>query len=311
MRSNGRVKPGALQGLCEEFSVTRQAMSKIWKRGTDTTASHGYPVLDSTIKKKSGRPVTLDCASLEARVKAQTAFSRSTFRALAAVTGVSKTTLWRLVKSKAMKRCTSRLKPMLTQKHKHVRLVYSKTFLRRHPNGTLYWHDMLDYVHKDEKWFYMTKVNRQYYLWSDEDVPARKCQSKNHIIKVMFLTAVARPRYDSTKRTHWDGKIGTWAFTSTRQALRNSRNCKRGDDVVEPTTVSREVYRDYLVNKVIPAIRSLWPRQRSSVIWVQQDNARPHVSVDDAAVRSDCRLYGRMEHQIVCSQSARPSRAPA
>ncbi|ETV64236.1 hypothetical protein H257_18844 [Aphanomyces astaci] len=52
-----------------------------------------------------------------------------------------------------------------------------------------------------------------------------------------------------------------------------------------PTTVTREVNRDYLVNKVIPAIRSLWPRQRSSVISIQQDNARPHVSVDYVAVR--------------------------
>ncbi|KAF0712560.1 hypothetical protein AaE_011989, partial [Aphanomyces astaci] len=151
-----------------------------------------------------------------------------------------------------------------------------RPFLRCHPNVTLYWNDMLDYVHRDEKWLYMTNVDGWYYLCSGEDDPARMCQSKNRIIKMMFLTAMARPRYDNTKRTHWYGKIGAWAFTSKCQALRNSKNRKRGDDVVEPTTVTREVYRDYLVNKVIPAIRSLWPRQRSSVMWIQQDNARPH-----------------------------------
>ncbi|ETV71239.1 hypothetical protein H257_13379 [Aphanomyces astaci] len=162
-----------------------------------------------------------------------------------------------------------------------------RSFLRCHRNVPLYWNDMLDYIHRDEKWLYMTNVDGWYYLCSGEDDPARMCQSKNRIIKMMFLTAMARPRYDNTKRIHWYGKICAWAFTSKCQALRNSKNRKRGDDVVEPTTVTREVYRDYVVNKVIPAIRSLWPRQRSSVIWIQQDDARPHVRVDDASVRMD------------------------
>ncbi|ETW05258.1 hypothetical protein H310_04222 [Aphanomyces invadans] len=173
---------------------------------------------------------------------------------------------------------------MLTDKHKAERLGFVKSFLRRGHGDTVHWHDMLDTVHIDEKWFYISKVNRRYYLWNDEPVPMRKCQSKRHLMKVMFLTAVARPRFDAHRRKSWDGKIGTWPFTMVRPALRNSKNFKRGDAITEPVVVTKEVYRSFLVDKVIPAIKSRWPGRRSKTIWVQQDSARPHVAVDDAPV---------------------------
>ena len=55
---------------------------------------------------------------------------------------------------------------------------------------------MFDYVHIDEKWFYMTKVKKTYYLVVDEEPPERAVKSKNFIQKVMFMTAVARPCWD-------------------------------------------------------------------------------------------------------------------
>ncbi|ETW07417.1 hypothetical protein H310_01940 [Aphanomyces invadans] len=124
------------------------------------------------------------------------------------------------------------------------------------------WDDMLDRVHIDEKWFYLTIVNPRYYLWHDKAGPARKCASKRHIIKVMFLTAVA------------------------------SKNRARGTPVTTPVTVTKAVYRDYLLRYVIPTIKEVWPSRRSRPIFIQQENARPHVEVDDDAVTlagcSDC-----------------------
>jgi hypothetical protein len=46
----------------------------------------------------------------------------------------------------------------------------------------------------------------------------------------MFLCAVARPR------PGFDGKIGIWAFTTTEQAQRRSKNHERG--------VSLNIYND-------------------------------------------------------------------
>jgi hypothetical protein len=47
----------------------------------------------------------------------------------------------------------------------------------------------------DEKWFNQDKNKKVYYLWSDEELPHRETRHKSHIPKIMFLAAVARPRY--------------------------------------------------------------------------------------------------------------------
>jgi hypothetical protein len=40
--------------------------------------------------------------------------------------------------------------------------------------------------------------------------------------------------------------------------------------------------RSYLISKVLPAIMEKWPiEDRNRPIWIQQDNARTHVPVDD------------------------------
>ena len=59
------------------------------------------------------------------------------------------------------------------------------------PNGLL--KDMMDKVHIDVEWYYMTKVKKSYYLLPEEDVPIRTISSRRFITKVMFLVAMARP----------------------------------------------------------------------------------------------------------------------
>jgi hypothetical protein len=54
--------------------------------------------------------------------------------------------------------------------------------------------------------------NSKYYLLPGEEEQYRTVQNKNHIGKVMFLTAMARPRYDDKGNCTFDGKIGAWAF---------------------------------------------------------------------------------------------------
>ena len=63
-------------------------------------------------------------------------------------------------------------------------------------------------VHIDEKWFYLTEEKGRYYLEKDEIEPHRQIKSKIFITKVMFLAAVARPRYDTHNNEWFDGKIG-------------------------------------------------------------------------------------------------------
>jgi hypothetical protein len=52
-------------------------------------------------------------------------------------------------------------------------------------------------IHVDEKWFYMTKKCRNFYLLPGEEDSYRTVQNKNSIDKIMFLVGVAQPRFDN------------------------------------------------------------------------------------------------------------------
>ena len=43
-------------------------------------------------------------------------------------------------------------------------------------------------------------------------MPTRRCQNWKHLIKVMFLAAVACPRFDTEGVCTFDGKIGMFPF---------------------------------------------------------------------------------------------------
>ncbi|KAF0702842.1 hypothetical protein AaE_015683, partial [Aphanomyces astaci] len=283
-KHSGRLARGVAAELLKKYGISRQTLSKIWKRGQQTRVQSGRADVGLRKKGRSGRRPKRTLDEVESAVKSVPPHLRKTFASLAASSGIPPTTLWRVLQTKKLQRRTSRLKPMVTDKHKADRVEFVRSFVRPTSDGQMRWDDMHNRVHIDEKWFYLTLVNRRYYLWHDEAVPVRKCTSKRHIIKVMFLTAVARPRFDYTTRTMWDGKIGMWPFVSVVPARRKSKNRDRGTPVTTPVTVTKPVYRDYLLTHVIPRIKAVWPGRRSDPIYIQQDNARPHVEVDDPAV---------------------------
>lgn len=54
--------------------------------------------------------------------------------------------------------------------------------------------------------------------------------------------------------------------------------------MTKPIIVTRDIYREFLINKVIPAIAACWPvEDAANTIWIQQDNARTHVPLEDDA----------------------------
>jgi hypothetical protein len=106
------------------------------------------------------------------------------------------------------------IKPVLTDANKYRRLQFALSFVQ----PTLEFNEMLDVVHLDEKWFYLTKTSRRYYLVPGEAEPNRRCKSKRFITKVMFLAAVARPRFVESTGVWWDGKLGCWPFVEAKAA---------------------------------------------------------------------------------------------
>jgi len=132
---------------------------------------------------------------------------------------------------------------------------------------------MVDRVYIDEKWFNMYKDNQVYYLLPEEDDVHRTTQSKKFISKVMFLVAVAKPRYDFSKNMWFDGKIELWPFVEKTPAKRPSEKRAAGTLKTKCINVTKVEYAKILIEKVLPAIKSKW-RGRKKKILIQYDNAR-------------------------------------
>jgi hypothetical protein len=139
-------------------------------------------------------------------------------------------------------------------------------------------------VHVDEKWFYMTVDGECYLLAPDEDPPVRRCRSKRYISKVMFLCAQARPRWINGK--YWDGKIGIWPIGHVGETERASQYRPAGYPVWVNESVTREKYRQVMIEDVLPAIVVKFPSTymefgRGRQVVVQQDGAKSHIKDDD------------------------------
>jgi hypothetical protein len=139
---------------------------------------------------------------------------------------------------------SSALKPSLTDENKLSRVMF---VLGKQGENGLY-QNLYDEIHVDEKWFYVTSDHQHYILAHDEPDPHRTTRHKSHIEKVMFLSAVARPRYDFHTRFDWDGKIGIWPVGRMEPAARNSANRPRGTMVWKNESLTRDKYRSMLID---------------------------------------------------------------
>ncbi|ETW01378.1 hypothetical protein H310_06928 [Aphanomyces invadans] len=275
--TDGKVSRAIMNDVCAMFNVHQSTGWRIFQRGNERPPGGGPPDVNARLKGNNGRRRQYTVKEIEERIKAVPLHLRQTYRALSSATGLSKNLLWRYIQSKWISRRSSWTRPAVTPEHKAARLAFCQSQYDNEGNIN----EMYSMVHIDEKWFYMTKLCRKFYLWCDEEVPPRPLQSKAHITKVMFLVAVARPRCG------WDGKIGCWALVEESKALRSSVNRPAGARVIKTLTVTREIYREYLIKSVIPAIKEkwVWPAGvQVGEIVIQQDNARPHVLENDVAV---------------------------
>jgi hypothetical protein len=106
---------------------------------------------------------------------------------------------------------------------------------------------------------FLTQVDQGLYLTEEEegDGPERSTQHKGHILKVMFLTAVARPRFNDRGECTFDGKIGLWPFVQQEAAQRTSVNRVRGTMETKPINMTYAVYLQYFLSNVGRIPRSI------------------------------------------------------
>ena len=143
--------------------------------------------------------------------------------------------------------------------------------------------DMMDHIHVDEKWFFLSRQKERYLLLLEEKNPKRCVKSKSHITKVMFLCAVVHPCFNPSANSWWDGKLRIWPIGDWEPAKRASKNRPRGTLVWKNNPVTKEVYRELLISKLLLAIVEKWPRtdRLSRKIWIQQDGIKSHINTDD------------------------------
>ncbi|KAM3205576.1 hypothetical protein P3L10_028986 [Capsicum annuum] len=199
---------------------------------------------------------------------------------------MEKSTVFRRVKDGTLRPHSNSIKPQLTEGNKKVRFQYCLSMIDQntiHINSMFM--NMFNYVHIDEKWFFLSKKVERYYLLPGEHEPDpyRSCKSKNFIPKVMFMAAVARPRFDENGIELFSGKIGIFPFVVKEPAKRNSKNQTVGTMETKPIqSVTKDITRACLIEKVLPPIRAKWPASDSNnPIFLQQDNARPHIGNND------------------------------
>ena len=129
--------------------------------------------------------------------------SRETICNISLAIGIPQPTIhWLVMKTRS--KGHKKLKPYLTEKHITLQVLFANKFIK--DKGMF--DNMLDYVHIDEKQFFLI-VNGDYYcLTLKEELYFVFVQHKNHIIKVVCLATVACPCFDTKRRCMWDGKLG-------------------------------------------------------------------------------------------------------
>jgi len=97
---------------------------------------------------------------------------RTNLLSFASVLEVSKSTLHRRVKEGYLRPHSSALRPHLCDENKLKRLKFCLLMVDSHdPHDNPSFIDICNYVHIDEKWFYMSKETQWYYMLPSEDEP--------------------------------------------------------------------------------------------------------------------------------------------
>ncbi|XP_057803388.1 uncharacterized protein LOC131018692 [Salvia miltiorrhiza] len=283
---NGKPPRGKMKAAELKFGVSRRTVCRLWAEA----------------KQKQQQELI---ASLELS-------KRSTIRRLASGINCSKSTVGRWIDQGLIKAHTNAIKLELTAPNKLSRMRFCLEHIEYDRLlEKLQFKCMQNTIHIDEKWFYITKSSHRFYLTPAEAEPHRTCKSKKFITKVMFLCAVCRPIFGEDGSVLFDGKIGIFPLTEMVPAQRSSKNREAGTLEQKPIqSITKQVLKDCFIKKGRAstraaaglttsaqaaaasrwaegeaAIKAKWPSFASKTIFIQQDNARPHIKNDDIEFR--------------------------
>ena len=277
---DGVLPWGSLTIVADEIGEARSTISRLW--GQACGACEESPIITPEIASQNHsctNALKYSHAEFRQGLKEIPRRHRKTYRSTAKAMGVSLSMVQRMLLQRDVCRVhTSSLKPTLTDENKMLRMELALSFIDN--NNRSKFENMEDLIHINEKWFYLTKDGQHFIMAADEAEPYRHVQHKSFLTKIMFLCAVARPRYDMNKNAWFDGKIGIWPIGKWELVKQSSKKHAKGTSVWENQCIMRDVYHEYLIQKLLPAVKERWPTNNGR-IWLQQDGAKSHILEDD------------------------------
>ncbi|KAL6563295.1 hypothetical protein OROHE_005882 [Orobanche hederae] len=269
-----KLQWGIVKKTAEQFHVTVRTINNIWSKERNLIN------MQSNMRGNVGRKrIQVDINKL----KDIPVHRRKTQKSVAAAMGISQSTVTRWLKRKQIKRHSNAIKPLLIEGGKIKRLEFCLNHIvpSSLPNNPTF-HDMHDHIHIDEKWFYLEKDSTTIYTHPNEFDPYRAVQNKNYKPKLMFLAVVGHPIIKPDGEVIWDGKVGIFPFVYEEAAVRASKNRPAGTIQLKPIlSVTRDVVKEMMIKQVLPAIKAKCPPTSPKRIIIQQDNAKPHLHVND------------------------------
>ena len=312
---NDSLPFGAYSDAARIFDIHEKSVRRIWKKASQSVSNTetGRVLLPDVSHSmlKTGRKIHYSRAEILEKLRAIPCKHRSTLREAAHGVGMSCTHFHRILKKeKIIVPCSTVTKPLLTNIHRTNRLQFVRE--RISVSDPSVFHSQFNVIHLDEKWFNERSLKSRYYRCKCNDEPKTSyVRHKSHIPKVMFISAVCRPRrfrrsvldkdvddngdvrliadeFGANKEWYFDGKIGLYPLTEYRETKRKSKYHEKGDLLMHPINLNAETYNKYIVNELLPDIRSKCPPEMlRETVYVQHDNAPAH-ALDHVKIAEKC-----------------------
>ena len=160
----------------EVFPYSYVGIKKVWYRNRAHVLNPTENPI-STIglgKGRAGRPMKYTKDDLD-KIKDLPLLRCRCLRSLSMQIGIPKTTLIQYLKQALIKKTSVNMKPALTDRHIEARMKWCEGFVS---TCDRYYHDLMEYFHLDEKWFYLGHVKNHFSMLLEEALPHFMCQNK-------------------------------------------------------------------------------------------------------------------------------------
>jgi len=277
-----------MEELKQMFGFCRSTIYAVWKEYSDQRHVPFEEEIDVAPKYvgRTGKKRREDAVDIEAGVKeiinnarGHITYDMISKRLEDAGYLVAKSTVHLYCKQMNMKTISNFIRPTLSEENKMKRLRWVLDFIEVDEQGRLWFHDMMDYVYIDEKWFRLEEIKRKLKRFPDSPPePHYHVQSKSHLTQVMCSVGIARPRMSEVSGQYFNGLLSLMPHIEYHEAQRNSRNRPRGTMVPKPYSITADNFYDALTMEegLIDAIEEgIRPHTNRRVI-IQLDNAPGH-----------------------------------